>query len=618
MVLSLIANLVLMQTGPGALLQELRDAVGAGQETRIQRLWARPSDASSLLDMSRRRGSSRGLRVDVIPTPPGWPREAGYWAVFSGPQMIQQDRDLVYQVIETADGLRIGREVPEWAPDPYRITSANLDVRLAPTEGRASFSTDLRLALSGKARALVFRQNLFYRLVSAKLDGTQATVATVPDGEVPAPQAGSVLKAGGLLIVWSDRKYERVEFAFTGSPERGSEDKITPTIAHLTAWWVPSIGRLPFTTRTRIVGPKGWVLQSEGSSVQGRETAFKASEPPGADEQAAEFRCDLPIAYPKVIAGRYVLAAELTDSGKTFRAYQLEPADKTRAEADVRMLAEGNRFFEPLLGPFPFKSYAVFDADTFYGIESYSYTLLRRDITTRFATHEMGHTYFGGLAPSAYTRDTWNEGVTMYVDSVLLGKNADRTLQQGLRTLDIPVPLNAMWLAWGNQGASYTRGAYVMKMLEAEIGAEKVAVGLRDIVKSRVGKETIWDDLRPSFERASGTDLGWFWRQWVDSAQFPSLTIASAETVTRDGSFTTYVKVRQTSASPMRLRFRMIASAPGQTKPIEVTLSKPEDEFALDTVFRPTGVSLDVFGLSLATVGSEFKLTAQKPATERQ
>ena len=62
-------------------------------------------------------------------------------------------------------------------------------------------------------------------------------------------------------------------------------------------------------------------------------------------------------------------------------------------------IARACEFFEKNLGPFPFPSYEVFDADTYYGIESYSYTLLNRTVTTRFVTHELGHTWFGGIAP---------------------------------------------------------------------------------------------------------------------------------------------------------------------------------------------------------------------------
>ena len=192
------------------------------------------------------------------------------------------------------------------------------------------------------------------------------------------------------------------------------EDKVATNVAYLTAWWTPSIARLPHTTEVKIDAPEDWHVVSEGLSNGPRS-----------------FRCDVPISYPKVMGGLYRLAAEAKDpKGRTFQAYHLDPVQPERGKRDVALMLEAVEFFEKTLGDWPFPGYTCYDADTYYGIESYSHTLLRRNITTTFVTHEMGHTYFGGLVPSAYVWDSWNEGLTQYIDSVVFRNNRDGTFSE--------------------------------------------------------------------------------------------------------------------------------------------------------------------------------------------
>jgi hypothetical protein len=308
-------------------------------------------------------------------------------------------------------------------------------------------------------------------------------------------------------------------------------------------------------------------------------------------QQTCHFQCDLPISFPKIVAGDYKLQAERVLNGETFRVFQLEPVNKSLAATDLDHMIQAATFYQSVLGPLPFKGYECYDAERYYGIESYSHTLLQRNVT-HFISHEMGHSYFGGLAPCTYVHDTWNEGVTQYIDSVAMLHNADRTLEMGLATVGLPVPLSQMAIAWGNNSATYYRGAYVMKMLEAEIGKVNVLNGLALIVHDRIGKDTRWADLRHYFEQAAAEPLDWFWAQWVDGATFPKLTLRP----TPGGAEIEQFGTRQ----PFRLRFSVrYKSGDGwidrqvemRHKTIQVTL--------------PRGVeaNLNLFPYTLATTG---------------
>ena len=312
------------------------------------------------------------------------------------------------------------------------------------------------------------------------------------------------------------------------------------------------------------------------------------------------YQCDIPISFPKILAGKYTLAEEVIKDGRAYRSWQIEPVNKQRAQKDVRIMMDAMAFFEKNLTPFPFDRYEVFDADSYYGIESYSHTLLRRNVTTRFVAHELGHTWFGGIAPSAYTKDTWNEGMTQYIDSVAFSGNRDRTLQNGLRTISTKKPL-AKLLGWEAGNASYMRGAYVLNMLAEEIGQDNVFKGMRLLLQDRVGKETLWPDLREYFEQASSEELKWFWDQWVTGADFPQFEITAVQRL-KGGGYN--VAIKQTgSVKPLRAKVAVVWDRAGGVGPFKevVTLTQRQQTFAFSGT--PEGEpKLGVFPYTLGTV----------------
>jgi hypothetical protein len=106
---------------PQVSITSLRDAIGSGNRTRVESMFSRPADAKYLFEMAERRGGLRALKVYMIPAPPGWDRDGPYWAVFSTRQDIEQDHDPIYGFVQTDNGLRLGKEIPEWRPQAAKL-----------------------------------------------------------------------------------------------------------------------------------------------------------------------------------------------------------------------------------------------------------------------------------------------------------------------------------------------------------------------------------------------------------------------------------------------------------------------------------------------------------------
>lgn len=556
-----LALLPYVQADAAAFLADLRMAAESGPQA-LAPFFASPRGAQYLVRMA---GSGEGMTVHVIPVPPGWSSNAKYWAVISRPQSVQGGHDVIHEV---TPGFKLGEEVPEWMDAGSRKpTNVNIQAHLDAKSSLARIKAEVRLDAPEKQRALIFRLNNNYRLTEAnagQIKGVVAPRVVEADG-IPKPKEGDIVRAGGLIIPWTATSGPTYSFRYHGKP--AGSDRFNEKLAYLTGGWVPSLSRLPAPTQVSIQGPKDWEIRSEGIM------AATLAESPDLDstamlptEKIVNFGCDLAISFPKIVAGKYVLAAEHVDvKGRSFKSWQFEPVDRPRAEFDVKRMAEMAKFYDAKLTKFPFPGYECFDGDNFYGIESYSYTLLSPSITSRYVGHEMGHTYFGGIAPCTYVRDTWNEGVTTYVDDVATGRDADRSFDKALEGWTDRRALSAMNFDAPNTNATYYRGAAVLKMLEQEMGAEKVMGALRLVISERRGKDTTWADLLPCFERAAGQKLDWYWNQWVLNGIFPTVKVEavpmSSPTLEDPQRIILKVTLRQSGTrEPFRLRLPVVAS----------------------------------------------------------
>jgi hypothetical protein len=556
---------------PDVFLHRLAAAVHAGRDAEVRSLFARSQDSDYLFEMAKGKGGLRVLKVGMLPTPPGWVGYGRYWVVFHTYQDLEDHHDPVYTVDDGGHGLRLGREVKESDVAGQRIRKIAYRAVLEPATSRASVRATVDLATGGTRRAPVFRLNDFYTFSPGR-------AITADETRVAPVRPDRLVRVGSLVIPWTAAPKAQYVFDYSAKMAGDHEDRVTAKAAYLTSWWLPSIGRLPHPVDATVDAPRRWVVRAEGE--------------PGAvqtvgDRKVSRFRCDLPISYPKIVAGNYVKAAEKVLGNETFRIYQLPPVSKATATRDLDQMLKAAAFYRTTLGPLPFRGYECYDSDTYYGIESYSHTILKKGITTWAIPHEMGHSYFGGLAPCPYVEDSWNESLTQYIDSVVRSNDADHTLELGLQTVTVPVPLSHMPVAWSYNNTTYTRGAYAMRMLEDEIGRPNVLAALKKIAFDRVGKDTRWADLRPYFERAGGISLDWFWSQWIENARFPALSFTQSGNV---------VTVRQSGTpAPYRLRFALVAG----TKRKVVTLDKPEVTFTLET---DASARLEIFPYTLAKV----------------
>lgn len=570
--------------------QKIALALKSGKKSKVEPFFVNQRADAYFWLMCKRNGGLGKLQVAVLPCPPGWKTEGRYWVIFHTFEDIEQDHDPVYELAQYGTQYRIGKEIPEDDLDGWKITHADIHSFIHPRLHSISVDASLNLVPGTIERAPLFRLNDVYQLHHSKRE-----VFIENQDELVIPTPGSLVRAGSLLIPWTANPDTHYEFQYSGVLQHTSQDIVNNHEAYATAWWVPSLGRLPFTVRSTITGPANWIIRAEGNRV---------SHVINGKKQTITYNCPLAISYPKIIAGAYHLVASKTVKGEPFHIWQLDPINKIVGNRDLKNMIRAAAFYEKTLGPLPFHGYACYDSDEYYGIESYSHTLLNKTIT-HFISHEMGHCYFGGIVPCTYVHDSWNEGVTEFIDSVVLLKDKDRSLEGAFRSINVHVPLTQMPVAWSYGSASYFRGCYVMKMLEGEIGDANVLGGLKDLVRERKGIATRWDDLRSYFEKRAGRSLKWFWSQWVDHATFPALQILHENTERTSNEYQTSIIVKQSGTrTPFHLKFKISANVAGTIVSRIVEMNRSEQQYVITTRHRPDSIKLDVFPLTLAHVKS--------------
>lgn len=577
------------------IVNQVRAALQGGSFTELRPLFATAEAMQPLRHMVGAEAALRTLNVHGFPAPPGYERFGKTWLVFHRWQRHEHQHDVVVPVIATGDGPRLGSEIPEDLPINYSITEMRCTVDLFPAEPKAVFDIAVSIRRDREGpQTVLMRINDSYVVSRAEYRGEPLNIFSNEDLErIHLGTSPALVQAGSVLFLTNAGEGGELRIQYDTDIQITRQDGIRKEHALFLSYWWPNIGRQPFKSRITLRGPVDWLLMANGDLV---------SENRDGERKTVEYRNDVAVSYHHIVGGPYLLAAEITDRGRTIRAWHLANVNRQRAERDVRSAADSIALFEDLFGKFPYNHYDIVDTPEFYGLECYSFTVLSPPITSWATSHEVGHTWFGGLVPNTYIRSMWNESVTQYVDSILFKQNSDRTLEQGWNSRTVDVTLGELVEPHGQNGiVGYMRGAYVLNMLAQEVGEQTVIKGLRLLVERRTGRASEWNDVTSALQEAAGRDLRWFFSQWLWSKQRPSLSFGRAETTSAGGEWLTTVRVVQTGvSSPYRLRFDVILETPDGDKRFPVGMDQMNQSYTFTTATKPSRVKMDCFGKSLA------------------
>ena len=223
--------------------------------------------------------------------------------------------------------------------------------------------------------------------------------------------------------------------------------------------------------------------------------------------------------------------------------------------------------------------------------------------------HEVAHQWWGNAVTERDWDDVWlSEGFATYFtllyaeqfdgrDAFVRGlrSSRDRILQLEKKMPDTPViHRNLSDMRRVLNQFVYQKGGWTLHMLRYTIGTDRFWDGIREYYRRYQNRNASTDDLREIMERVSGSDLRWFFSQWLTRSGVPALS----GTWTYDASARqVVVELKQSQAGePYRLPLEVgITAASGNAAPrierCELTGRDVRCTFAADV--EPTAVVLD-------------------------
>jgi aminopeptidase N len=271
-------------------------------------------------------------------------------------------------------------------------------------------------------------------------------------------------------------------------------------------------------------------------------------------------------------------------------------------------------FYIETFGPFPYEKLgnveaAGLDGGTehasaiFYGERS-----VRGRAETDLVAHEVAHQWFGDSVTERDWDDVWlSEGFATYCtllftehdrgrDAFVAGLTRARATTLGFEARNPGRAVVHDNLADMRRVLSplvYQKGAWVLHMLRKRVGDDAFREGLRLYYRRFRDANASTDDFRRTMEEASGQDLAWFFRQWLNRPGSPA--VAAAWTYDA-ASKAVVVELNQMQVgAPYRLPIELgfvVEGRPGmRIEPVELT--GPSQTFTFPSEPPVTAVVLD-------------------------
>jgi len=418
-----------------------------------------------------------------------------------------------------------------------------VEVELQPVSGEIRIQDQLRVE---GIRELRFRLAAWLAQVEVEVDGVQVEMQR---------------QGGDSVIALPGNGVYRIDFDMRGKvPARDQENtrELTSSSAadgvYLPGYdgWIPHpAGRLmDYQLVVSVPSAQRAVVTGKLVDEQLSDGAYRASFTGSQFTEA-----------PSLFAGPYQLR-ERQWQGLRLRTYfHAELAGQADAYLEA---AEGYlERYQNTIGDYPYADFHIISAPLPVGLGFPGLTYVDRRIVplpfmrSRSLAHEVLHNWWGNAVTVDYASGNWAEGLTTFMADYGLERDKGDAAARAMRVKwlrdysalpaarDRPVRDFRSKQHQAAQVIGYNKVAFIFHMLSLEIGQQAFDDGIRAFWRARRFARASWQDLQVAFEQAAGRRLDWFFRQWLDRAGAPRLSLGSHRVDTVDGGYRTRIEILQ-------------------------------------------------------------------------
>jgi len=366
---------------------------------------------------------------------------------------------------------------------------------------------------------------------------------------------------------------------------------------YLTGGWYPFIEGGAYH-HLRAIVPKGFTAVSEADEIIMKEI-------PNGKEYSFDF--PYPVHEINFIAGKYRIIKE------TFRGIDIYgyffPEDISLAKTYIQHTKKYLEKYQHILTPYPYKRFSVVENFLPTGYSMPTFTLLGQEvvklpfIVKTSLGHEILHQWFGNYVYGDYDKGNWVEGLTTYLSDHLYeeeegtGWKYRKKILTDYESYVVPgkeFPLKAFTgrVDFASKVIGYGKGAMVFHMLKNLVGEPAFYEALREIIRERALHEASWEDIRTFFEKVSGTDLSWFFEQWLNRKGIVTIAVKDPRVIFSNGANTISFDIVQ-NGQPYRFRLPVRIHSDSGTSTEILHIEKQRETFEISSQGTPIDIILD-------------------------
>jgi len=428
------------------------------------------------------------------------------------------------------------------------------------------------------------------------------------DGAVPLESFDVILPSGlrTFTVSYEGSIYEAVE-----QPGKGQGSGVVETTGIVfengvflsgSSSWYPDLGPSLVTFTMEVTLPPGWDAVSQGE---------RTLHDRGENRNLVRWKSPEPQEEIYLIANKfseYVTATSLATA-----MIFLRTPDQALAERYLNATSRYLGLYSRLIGPYPYKKFALVENfwETGYGMPSFTLlgpTVIRLPfiINTSYP-HEILHNWWGNSVYPDYKQGNWSEGLTAYLADHLMKEQQGEGREYRLTTLqkyadyvlggkDFPLTQFRSRHNPSTEAIGYGKGLMFFHMLRLQLGDSAFKQGLRNFYRDYRFRFASFNDLRTSFEAASGQDLKHAFEQWVTRVGAPRLKIDPPKVSSVDKTYILTARLEQTqSGDAYHLRVPVAVTLAGQKQAFQtmVEMKDMKSDFTITIPSRPLRLDVD-------------------------
>ncbi len=417
--------------------------------------------------------------------------------------------------------------------------------------------------------------------------------------EVPRPKVGASLSLRG----YAPQTPERI-FSFgdsKGQDPLSFTKTALPFIPDQRSGHSGSFRKIMVTFNLEVELPSIWDAVSQGERLVHKKEKEKT---------VVQWRSSEPQEEIYLIAGQFT---EYTKQGKIIAMVFLRSSDKGLADKYLEATERYISMYERLIGPYPYKKFALVENFWETGFGMPSFTLLGPKII-RFPfiintsyPHEILHNWWGNSVFPDPDSGNWSEGLTAYLSDHLIKEQQGNGVKYRQETLqkyadyvlserDFPLFEFRFRHSTPSEAIGYGKSLMFFHMLRLQLGDKNFIAGLQDFYKTNKFKVASFDDLKKSFEKVSGKDLMIEFEQWIKRRGAPRLRLTDVKSKTEGNIFLLTALIEQVQEENIyHLQVPIAVTMKGQEKAYQTILDMDKKciEMRLELPSRPLRIDID-------------------------